>query len=67
MKPRTADKIIAAGRPVVVTSGRYRETFKALFIARDGSAIVAAWTQFADDPPLSGGRFDRADLELVTE
>ncbi len=56
MKPATADRIIKAGKPVLLKS-RYGETFTALIVSRD------RWNVRTSD----GGVFDRGDLELVDE
>lgn len=54
MTPKQADKIIAAGAPVTVrhVSG---ETFTKVFTARDRRGIESS----------DGGKFERADLEIV--
>lgn len=57
MTPKQADKIIATGKPVTVTARHFKETFTAIFVRRDRRSIESA----------DGGKFDRADLEIVSE
>jgi len=57
MTPKQADKLIAQGSAITVRSREYQETFTAVFIKRDRRSIETS----------TGGLFDRADLEIITD
>jgi hypothetical protein len=63
MTPRQADKIIATQQLVTVRS-RYGEVFQAVFVKRDRHMITALY-HVCNDVRISGGLFERADLQIV--